>query len=128
MELEYQIQRTISTEHRLVVEDQVFVEKKESVAGMKSEDFQDVGVCEVSHTRQIGDEKFYTIHQIMDKDGNMTDRTIDTNLEEEDFDKFNAEWESGWNPVLKTDPSLVLTESSSSDGFLTSLKNSLTFW
>ena len=58
----------------------------------------------------------------------MTDRTIDTNLEEEDFDKFNAEWESGWNPVLKTDPSLVLTESSSSDGFLTSLKNSLKFW
>ena len=120
--MEYQIQRTISTEHRLVVEDQVFVEKKESVAA------QDVGVFEVSHTRQIGDEKFYTIHQIMDKDGNMTDRTIDTNLEEEDFDKFNAEWEAGWHPVLKTDPSLVLTESSSSDGFLTSLKNSLTFW
>ena len=82
-----------------------------------SEDLQDVG--RVSHTRQIGDDKFYTIHQTVDKDGNMTDQTIDTNLKtEEDVDTFHAEWESGWHPVLKTDPSLVLTETSSSDGFL----------
>ena len=126
--MEHQIQRSISSEHQLLVEGKLFVEKKESFAWLEptSEDLLYVG--RVSHTRQIGDDKFYTIHQIMDKDGNMTDRTIDTNLEEEDFDKFNAEWEAGWHPVLKTDPSLVLTESSSSDGFLTSLKNSLTFW
>ena len=119
--MEHQIQRSISSEHQLLVEGKLFVEKKESFAWLEptSEDLQDVG--RVSHTRQIGDDKFYTIHQTVDKDGNMTDQTIDTNLKtEEDVDTFHAEWESGWHPTL--------TESSSSDGFLASLKNTIKFW
>ena len=114
--MEHQIQRSISSEHQLLVEGKLFVEKKESFTWLEP-----TSERRVSHTRQIGDDKFYTIHQTVDKDGNMTDQTIETNLKtEEDLDTFHAEWESGWHPTL--------TESSSSDGFLASLKNTIKFW
>ena len=122
--MEHQIQRSIFTEHQLVVEGQLFVEKKETTQwSNRSESAEDLhDVVRESHSRQIGDDKFYTIHQTVDKDGKVADHTIDTNLEtEEDVEAFNAEWTSGWHPTL-------ITESSNSDGFLTSLKNSLKFW
>ena len=119
--MEYQIQKTIVSEHKLFVEGELFIEKKEYEAWSKpgSEDIHDE--IRVSHSRQIGDDKFFEICQIVDKDGESTEEKVETNLEtEEEVNAFNSAWESGWQPKF--------SQALPSDGFFASLKKSLKFW
>ena len=56
--MEYKIQKTIFSVHELIVEKELFNEKKEYEAWLKpgSEDLQDM--VRVLHSRQIGNQKF----------------------------------------------------------------------
>ena len=120
--MEYQIQKTIVSEHQLLVEGELFVEKKEFEAWSNpgSEDLH--GEVRVSHSRQIGDDKFFKICQTVDKDGGeLIEEKVETNLEnEEEENAFKSAWESGWQPTFNQDLP--------SDGFFASLKKSLKFW
>ena len=128
--MEYQIQKTIISEHQLNVEGELFIEKKEHEAWSKpeSEDLHDM--TRVSHSRQIqslliseqiGEDKFFKISQTFNTNGELIDTTEETNLEtEEEVDEFKSAWESGWQPTL--------THVLPSDGFFGSLKKSLKFW
>ena len=130
MESEYQIQKTIISEHQLNVEGELFIEKKEHETWSKpeSEDLHDM--TRVSHSRQIqslliseqiGEDKFFKISQTFNTNGELIDTTEETNLEtEEEVEEFKSAWESGWQPTL--------THALPSDGFFGSLKKSLKFW
>ena len=119
--MEYQIQKTIASEHKLIVEGQQFIEKKEYEAWSKpgSEDLHDM--VHVLHSRQIGKEKF-EICQTVDTDGELIEEKEETNLEtEEEVKAFKTAWESGWQPTL-------IQVALPSDGLFASLKKSLKFW
>ena len=120
--MEYQIQKTIISEHQMNVEGELFIEKKEHEAWSKpgSEDLHDM--IHVSHSRQIGEDKFFKISRTFDTNGELIgDATEETNLEtEEEVQAFKSVWESGWQPTL--------TQALPSDGFFASLKKSLKFW
>ena len=107
--MEYQIQKTIFSVHELIVEKELFNEKKEYEAWLKpgSEDLQDM--VRVLHSRQIGNQKF-EICRTVDTDGELIEVKEETNLETEvqvkafkNAWKFSmpGKWESG---CMATDP------------------------
>ena len=131
MEYLYQIQKTIVSEHKLIVEGQLFIEKKEYEAWSKpgSEDLHDM--VHVLHSRQIGKEKF-EICQTVDTDGELIEEKEETNLEtEEEVKAFETAWESGWQPpttLCKVCHEKFFQAALPSDGLFASLKKSLKFW
>ena len=119
--MEYQIQKTIFSVHELIVEKELFNEKKEYEAWLKhgSEDLHDI--VRVLHSRQIGNQKF-EICRTVDTDGELIEEKEETNLEtEEEVKAFKTAWESGWQPTL-------IQAALPSDGLFASLKKSLKFW
>ena len=115
--MEYQIQKTIFSVHELIVEKELFNEKKEYEAWLKpgSEDLHDI--VRVLHSRQIGNQKF-EICRTVDTDGELIEEKEETNLEtKEEVKAFSTAWESGWQLTL-------IQAALPSDGLFESLKKS----
>ena len=115
--MEYQIQKTIFSVHELIVEKELFNEKKEYEAWLKpgSEDLHDI--VRILHSRQIGNQKF-EICRTVDTDGELIEEKEETNLEtKEEVKAFSTAWESGWQLTL-------IQAALPSDGLFESLKKS----
>ena len=101
--MEYNIKIKIISEHQLNVNGELFIEKKEHEAWSKpeSEDLHDI--IRVSHSRQIGEDKFIKISGtwIDDWIEVFDDDIEETNLEtNEKVQAFKTAWESGWQPTF----------------------------
>ena len=87
--MEYQNHRTVISDHELIVDNEVYRERKEmskvSREGLDSDDYV------LSHTRRIGDNH-YTINHVF-KDGIMESEDIQTNLDEEGLENFKNQWQ-----------------------------------
>ena len=107
--MKHQIERTITSEHQLLVNGQMFVEKKTSK--------ELHGMVVTIHSRQI-DGVYLKLSQTKGKDGLLIDESIETSIDTRNccrgkcnnqshknintIFKFNSEWESGWNPKKNT--------------------------
>ena len=93
--MEYELHRSIVSDHELVVDDKVFRELRQFTK-VTEESTESNGKSTLAHTRFIG-EHYYSVHQIMNQ-GQLEDEKIETNLEtEEQIDNFKNEWEDGWS-------------------------------
>ena len=118
-----ELQKTFVSEQKLIVDGQMFTEKKEYEVWSRPGS-QDLLVC-VLDSRQIGNEKFQISRTVwFDTDGDdfEIEEKEETNLEtEEEVKAFETAWESGWQPFL-------IQAALPSDGLFASLKKSLKFW
>ena len=101
--MEYHLQRTIISENQINVNGELFIEKKEHEILLKpeSEDLDDM--IHISHSRQIGEDKFIKISGtwIDDSIEVFDDDIEETNLEtKEKVKAFKTAWESGWQPTF----------------------------
>ena len=101
--MEYHLQRTIISENQINVNGELFIEKMEHEIWLKpeSEDLHDM--IHISHSRQIGEDKFIKISGtwIDDWIEVFDDDIEETNLEtKEKVQAFKTAWESGWQPTL----------------------------
>ena len=101
--MEYHLQRTIISENQINVNGELFIEKKEQKIYLKpgSKNLHDM--IHISHSRQIGEDKFIKISGtwIDDWIEVFDDDIEETNLEtKEKVQAFKTAWESGWQPTL----------------------------
>ena len=101
--MEYHLQRTIISENQINVNGELFIEKKEHeiLLTPESEDLHDM--IHISHSRQIGEDKFIKISGtwIDDSIEVFDDDIEETNLEtKEKVKAFKTAWESGWQPTF----------------------------
>ena len=101
--MEYHLQRTIISENQINVNGELFIEKKEQKIYLKpgSKNLHDM--IHISHSRQIGEDKFIKISgtwsgdwiEVFDDD--IEENNLETN---EKVQAFKTAWESGWQPTL----------------------------
>ena len=101
--MEYHLQRTIISENQINVNGELFIEKKEQKIYLKpgSKNLHDM--IHISHSRQIGEDKFIKISGtwIDDSIEVFDDDIEETNLEtKEKVKAFKTAWESGWQPTF----------------------------
>ena len=98
-----ELQKTFVSEQKLIVDGQMFTEKKEYEVWSRPGS-QDLLVC-VLDSRQIGNEKFQISRTVwFDTDGDdfEIEEKEETNLEtEEEVKAFETAWESGWQEVTQ---------------------------
>ena len=98
--MEYQLHRTVVSDHELMVDGKVFKEHKsmakKTEEGNESEDYS------LIHHRSI-DDKYYIVSQNF-KDGEMESENVDTNLDDNAIETFKEEWEECWKPTIGEKP------------------------
>ena len=94
--VENQLHRSVLLDHEMVVDGVVLRERKELNNITDEEGNQEKSV--LIHTRYIGDKK-YLVQQVA-VEGDIVEETIETNLPDEEIEKFKEEWEEKWKPSL----------------------------
>ena len=94
------------SEIKLFVDGQWFTERKQRWS--RSSEPGELQDETLHHTQKIGDDKFITIVQKVDKHGHqLTDGYKKWTSKDLDIDSFMTEWKSGWKPANPLDFSLI---------------------
>ena len=93
--MEYQLHRTVVSDHELVSNGKIYREQKEMMKVIENSNDKSDENTTMIHTRRIEND-FYTTVKLGD-----ASPTVETSLKtEEECDNFKNDWTANWKPTL----------------------------